>query len=100
MSLFANNLRQLRTSRDISQKELAERLSLTSSVISAYENGIRMPSYDVLFRLASIFHCSCDYLLGYTDTAECPAEQMIDVSDLSKKQVQALQFLIDTFRDA
>ncbi len=99
MASFAQNLKNLRISRHLTQKELAQRLSLTSSVISAYENNIRMPSYDVLFQLASVFHCSCDYLLGYADDEKALPSKYIDVSDLTDRQIQALLYLADTFRN-
>lgn len=98
MSNFAENLRTLRTARGMSQKELASRLSLTSSVISAYENNIRMPSYDVLFRLASIFNCTCDELLGYKCEKGFSVMKVIDVSDLNDQQLRAVNSVLEAFR--
>ena len=41
---FGNRLKALRREKDMSQAQLAQRLGLTKSVISAYETGIRQPS--------------------------------------------------------
>ena len=95
---FAKNLRALRMARGMSQRALADRLSLTSSVISAYENDIRMPSYDVLFRLASIFNCSCDELLGYKSKKDPSEMRIIDVSDLNSQQIHAIDCVLEAFR--
>lgn len=61
---FGVRLRALRQARRITQKELAERLGLTKSVVSAYETGMRYPSYDILVKISKLFHVSTDYLLG------------------------------------
>ena len=41
---LADRLRELRQERGWTQGRVAERLGVTPSVISAYENGIRQPS--------------------------------------------------------
>ena len=44
---FGNRLKTLRIQNNMTQFQLSQKLGLTKSVISAYENGLRMPSYDV-----------------------------------------------------
>ena len=61
---FGNRLKILRLRENMSQAQLAQKLDLTKSVISAYETGIRLPSYDVLIHIAKIFNVTTDYLLG------------------------------------
>ena len=41
---FGNTLKTLRTQHDMAQSQLSKKLGLTKSVISAYENSLRMPS--------------------------------------------------------
>ena len=41
-------IKELRKSRNLTQRAFAERLNITKSTVSAYENGSRLPSYDVL----------------------------------------------------
>lgn len=55
-------IRELRLERDLTQKELAEKISSTSKNIWAYENNIAIPPLDVLIKLADFFQCSIDYL--------------------------------------
>ena len=52
---FGNTLKTLRLREDMTQAQLAQKLGLTKSVISAYETGLRLPSYDVLIHVSKIF---------------------------------------------
>lgn len=60
-------LRELRTSRGISQLKLAMDLSMNQNSISRYETGVREADYATLIRLADYFDVSIDYLLERTD---------------------------------
>lgn len=51
----------------MSQAELAEKLGVSQQTISKYERGTREPDNETLAKLAEIFDCSIDYLLGKTD---------------------------------
>ena len=44
---FGNTLKTLRLQENMTQAQLSQKLGLTKSVISAYETGLRLPSYDV-----------------------------------------------------
>lgn len=57
-------LRRLRTERRMSQKELADRLSVSPQSVSRWENGQAYPDMETLPRLADIFQVSVDRLLG------------------------------------
>lgn len=89
---FGNRLRELRSSKKLTQQQLAERLGLTKSVISAYETAMRYPSYDVLIHIASIFKVSTDYLLGMEQN------RTIDISGLSIENERLIYQLIDALR--
>lgn len=89
---FGNKLKALRLQKGITQAQLAQKLGLTKSVVSAYETGLRLPSYDVLIHIACIFDVSTDYLLGVE------RKQEIDFSGLSKEETDALINLIKTMK--
>ena len=72
----------------MTQSDLAERLGVTKSVISAYETGLRMPSYDILIKISRIFRVTTDYLLGLE------SKQEIDVSGLTEDEIHALTNLV------
>ena len=61
---FGIKIKNLRLQKRLTQAELAQKLGVTKSVISAYETGLRLPSYDILIHIAKIYSVSTDYLLG------------------------------------
>lgn len=61
---FGNTLKSLRLQNDYTQARLTQKLGITKSVISAYETGLRMPSYDILIAIARTFKVTTDYLLA------------------------------------
>lgn len=91
--MFGDILKQLRTSRKMSQKELAERINIAKSVISFYESGDRMPSYEVLIKIARIFNVTTDYLL------DIERGRMIDVSELTENDVAAVTTVIEALKN-
>ncbi len=92
MKELGNKLKRLRTTNNMTQADLAKKLNLTKSVISAYENALRLPSYDVLVQIARLFHVSTDYLLGL----EAPAE--LDLSGLTEEEKNAVRNLIQAMK--
>ena len=89
---FGNTLKTLRLRKDMTQAQLANKLGLTKSVISAYETGLRLPSYDILIHIARIYNVSTDYLLGIEQ------KQEIDLSGLSQEEIDALMNLINAMK--
>lgn len=87
-------LRELRNKYGFSQKEVADRLEISPSIVSGYETGERTPSIDVLLSISYLYNCSVDYLLGKTN--EQPIIQ-IDTSKLNDNQIQAINVLIESF---
>ena len=65
--MFAEKLKILRIENELSQVELAKKLSLSKNSINAYEKGRAEASIDTLKKLADIFECSIDYLVGRED---------------------------------
>ena len=83
----------LRTGQKLSQRELAERLGVAKSVISYYESGDRCPSYDVLVKMAHLFHVTTDYLLDIEKV------RMIDVSNLTDEEIDVVVNVIKAFEN-
>lgn len=61
------NLKLLRTERNITQMELAFDLGLPQSTYQQYESGTREAPYDTLIQIADYFGVSIDFLLGRTN---------------------------------
>ena len=86
-------LANLRVKYGYSQKQVADRIGVSPSIVSCYETGMRTPSTEVLLALSYLYNCSTDYLLGK------PASSIkIDADGLSDKQIQAIIQLIDSMK--
>jgi len=86
-------MKMLRKEQNLTQKQLAERIGVAKSIVSYYESGNRYPSYDVLVKIARVFHVSTDYLLGMDK------RRTLDVSDLSDESIYALEVVANAFRN-
>jgi transcriptional regulator with XRE-family HTH domain len=64
---FAARLRQLRESRGMGVRELADKIGISHPAISQYENLKREPNTSICAQFAKYFNVSSDYLLGLTD---------------------------------
>lgn len=64
---FSEILRELRKEKGLTQKALAEALSMTERVIRYYESKSHRPDLDVLIKIARYFDVSLDYLAGLKD---------------------------------
>lgn len=89
---FGERLRTLRKQRNLTQKQLAELVGVQNSIISFYEVGDRMPSPEMLVKLAAALRVSADYLLGIQKT------DTIDVSGLTADEIAALRNLAELLR--
>ena len=85
---FHNKLKELRTNAGMTQKQLGTQIGVTKSVISYYELQERMPSPEILIKLAAVFHVSSDYLLGIEKSP------VIDVSGLKDEDISMLKQLV------
>lgn len=91
---FSENLKKLREEKGISQTELAKRLAVNKSLISCYENQERLPSLNVLSKIASYFNVSMEFLLGSSKN------KTVDVSLLTTEQIVAITTIIKEFEKA
>ena len=63
-------LKELRTEKGATQKEVAEFIGCSSVVYSRYERGEREPDIDALCKLADYFNVTVDYIVCRTDKKE------------------------------
>ena len=70
MDNYYPRLRDLREDRDLSQKQIADFLSMKQPQYSRYERGIRDVPTDILIRLARLYNVSTDYILGLTNNSK------------------------------
>ncbi len=67
LTIFAERLKEVRISRNITQKAVADYLGIQETSYQHYEYGKREPNFDTLVKLAKYFDVSSDYLLGLSD---------------------------------
>jgi len=89
---IGEQIKRLRTSKKMTQSELSNRINVTKATISAYENGTRQPSYDILIKIAAFFNVSTDYLLGL----EKPS---VNYEGLSDREIRAIMNIVDVLRE-
>ena len=89
---MGEKLRSLRIEKNLTQKQVADRIGLAISAVSSSESGSRYPTYDTLIKLARMFHVSTDYLLGIAD------KRNIDVTGLDDEDVGLISQLVDKLR--
>ena len=83
---FGDNLRQLREKHNLSQKQFGEKIGRSKSVVSAYENNLKIPSLDILTTIANLYHVE--------------KEKNISVRGLSESQKNILDNLAAEFRSS
>lgn len=96
--MFATRLMMLRLSRQLNQKQLAERLGLQKSTVSNWENNNALPSVETLMTLADFFKVSTDYLLG-RDESQSDGINHMDVTGLTAQQIEHIQQLVNDLRE-
>lgn len=106
MSL-AERLKELRTEKGLTQKELANLLDISPSAIAMYEVKRRDPDTNTLIKIADVFGVSIDYLVGKTDIRnhkEAIARALVDEPELYQfwdklKERPDLQLLFKQTKD-
>ncbi|MDR1135232.1 MAG: helix-turn-helix domain-containing protein [Clostridiales Family XIII bacterium] len=66
MQRIGDRIKELRTYRGMTQKELAESVGVKEATLSRYENDQRIQSWEILSQIADVFDTSVDYLLCRT----------------------------------
>lgn len=65
---IGERIKQLRNKIGLTQKQLAEKLSLSLDMIKSLEQNRTNLSVDNLNKISDFFNCTTDYLLGRTDS--------------------------------
>ena len=76
---FPRILSLLRAEAGTSQRNAAQELGISQSLLSHYENGVREPGLAFVIKCAGYYHVSADYLLGLSMTRD---SAHIDIDDL------------------
>ena len=77
-----DRLKNLRESRNLTQSELAKKTGITARQIQNYEMGTSRPTITSAKKLAAVFACPLDELLGYDGMLVADAKEKGYVSTL------------------
>lgn len=66
--MIGERLRELRTAKGMTQKEVAKFVNVAQSTYTLYEGDKREPPFETLCALADLFGTTCDYLLRGIET--------------------------------
>lgn len=89
---FSLRLRQLRLDKHMTQAQVAERIGVTASMVSSYETDIRLPSFEVMVRIADLFGVTVDYLLCRED------KRFLDISSLSNEEAAVVCNMVEILK--
>lgn len=89
---FGNRLRKLRKQKNLTQKQLASLIGVKNSIISFYEVGDRIPSPEIIIKLATALNVSSDFLLGIEKG------ESIDVSGLEDQDKMLVRSIVDALK--
>lgn len=89
---YGDLLRSLRQMKGMTQKELAEKLSISPSTVGMYEQNRRIPDIATLSQIAQIFSVSVDFMLGLEKSGgdDYSNFQLFDCTFDFKERVKAL----------
>lgn len=76
---LAKRLKELRKTKGLTQKALAESIGITPGAIYTYEANRQTPNIQVLFDICEKYHVSADWLLGLDELPE-----KIDLAQIAK----------------
>ena len=78
-TLFADALKKLRTKKGLTQNQLASLMFVNKTTISKWESGSRLPSADMIARLAKVLEVDIGMLLSTSaESDESPNIIMVD----------------------
>ena len=87
-------LKEARKKIGLSQKQVADYLKISASIIAGYETGYRTPSTEILIKLSGLYQCSLDYLVGKKRENQI----IIDREGLTDFQVSAIHMIIEAMK--
>ena len=91
--LLGDRLKRLRKEKNLKQEQVADIIGVNKRQISAYENNVRQPSYEILVRFAALYKVSTDYLLG------CKPNSTLDVTGLTFIEYNVLSDLVEILQN-
>lgn len=108
---IVKNLKKLRLEKGLSQKKLAEIMSVSQQSINKYENHSIEPDIETLILMADYFNTSVDYLIGYSEIRhkiervepfhlnEDESDMLKKYRKLTSKMKKSIHLVLDNYLD-
>lgn len=91
--MISDKIKELRARNNMSQVKLAKALNVSRSTVNAWEMEISMPTIKYVIEMSKLFKVTSDYIL------ELDNSNVINLSNLNKKQVQAIMGIVNCFKN-
>lgn len=91
---FKDILKELRKEKGLSQEGLGEILNVSRSAIAKYENGLGLPSEDVIELMTKYFNVSKDYLFPLDGALEIITDKNIKINRQKNKYIIIISTLL------
>ena len=78
---LSDSLKELLKENDMKQKELAEKIGVSPTIVNAYYNAEKIPSVEIVYKIAEVFNVSMDWLYKRTENR-----------DVSFKGIESMEF--------
>lgn len=98
-----NNIKKCRFAANMKQSELAKILNVGQATVSNWETGATEPDFESLRKIAVIFDCSIDELLGAekAPTVKTDGERtLLDITQLSPANRDRLEDYMSLLLDS
>lgn len=99
---FPSRLRELMKDTETKQKDLAKALGKKPQTVSLYTQGQSFPDVNVLYKIASYFNVSADWLIGRPDstkTIDVDIQAVRKYTGLSEKAINRLHELSEYIKE-
>ena len=83
---FGTNIKEFRTKKGMTQKDLANELNVTAQAVSRWENNEVEPSISTINQMAELFNCSIDELFGKVKKEETKQDDNIIINVNEEKE--------------
>lgn len=93
--MISNALKVMRKYHNISQTQLAAKLSISGSYLSEIESGKKEPSLEVLHRYADVFEVPLSSLVVFSETLDGTQTASKARNFFSKKMLKILDWISD-----
>lgn len=90
METFANILKELREESGLSLKKVAAAVGASDAAVYKWESGLAEPKVCYLIKLAELFDCTVDCLVGKTDEHEARTSVSSSFSAPTKNEQRLL----------